>query len=181
MWKQVTVDKSGKRAKRKVNTKLKRWRRKSVPYLNELIEQYGADILTAPKFREQDEYIQHGNITVRQHCMSVARASLKLDSLLHARCNERALIRGALLHDYFLYDWHNHEQSPSWHGFKHARIALQNASEDFSLNILEEEIIKKHMWPLNVSPPRCREAWIVNLADTYCSLLETIHVHKNKL
>ena len=164
-----------------METRSKLWHRKSVPYLNEMIEQYGEDILKAPRFQEQDAYIQHGNITVRQHCMSVARASLKLDSLLHAKCDEKTLIRGALLHDYFLYDWHKPEQSPNWHGFRHARIALQNASNDFNLNILEEEIIKKHMWPLNVSPPRCRAAWIVNLADTYCSLLETLHVHKNRL
>ncbi len=157
------------------------WHRKSVPYLDKMIEHYGKDILATPRYQEQDSYIQHGNITVRQHCMSVARASLKMDSLLHAHSDEKTLIRGALLHDYFLYDWHKPEQSPNWHGFRHARIALQNASKDFDLNMLEEEVIRKHMWPLNASLPKCREAWIVNLADTYCSLLETLHVHKNRL
>ena len=34
------------------------------------------------------------------------------------------------------------------------------------------------MWPLTVVPPMCREAWIVTTADKWCSLLETIHLHK---
>lgn len=34
------------------------------------------------------------------------------------------------------------------------------------------------MWPLTVVPPLCREAWVVSMADKYCSLLETLHVRK---
>lgn len=38
---------------------------------------------------------------------------------------------------------------------------------------------KKHMWPLTISAvPMCREAWIVTMADKWCSLMETFHVHK---
>ena len=159
----------------------KLWQRKTAAYVEELIYKYGGDILESQEFMNQDCYIQHGNITVRQHCMSVARASLKISSLFAIKCDESSLVRGALLHDYFLYDWHIPDNSPSWHGFKHAKIALGNANRDFDLNILEREIIKKHMWPLNPKPPMCREAWIVNLADTYCSTLETIHIHKNRI
>ena len=43
----------------------------------------------------------------------------------------------------------------------------------------EKDIIKKHMWPLTISAvPMCREAWIVTMADKWCSLMETFHVHK---
>jgi len=140
---------------------------------------YGLDILNAKTFDEQDNFIQHGNITVKQHCMSVARASLKICYLLRINCDERSLVRGALLHDYFLYDWHIPEKNHNWHGFRHANIAFKNASNDFNLNLLEIEIIKKHMWPLTIIPPKCKEAWIVNFADTYCSLLETLYIHKN--
>ena len=45
--------------------------------------------------------------------------------------------------------------------------------------IREKDIIKKHMWPLTISAvPMCREAWIVTMADKWCSLMETFHVHK---
>ena len=40
------------------------------------------------------------------------------------------------------------------------------------------EIIRKHMWPLTIIPPTCREAWIVNSADTFISLMETIASRK---
>ncbi len=44
----------------------------------------------------------------------------------------------------------------------------------------ERDIIKKHMWPLTVVPPMCREAWIVTTADKYCSLMETLYIHEGK-
>ena len=43
----------------------------------------------------------------------------------------------------------------------------------------EKEIIRKHMWPLTIIPPTCREAWIVNSADTFISLMETIASRKH--
>ena len=53
-------------------------------------------------------------------------------------------------------------------------LALKNAMRDFELSVREIEIIQKHMWPLTIIPPTCREAWIVNGADTFISLIETI-------
>ncbi len=55
---------------------------------------------------------------------------------------------------------------------------MRNAIRDYELTELEKDIIKKHMWPLTVVPPGCREAWIVTMADKWCSLLETIHMHR---
>ena len=53
-----------------------------------------------------------------------------------------------------------------------------NAQRDFELSEKEKEIIRKHMWPLTIIPPTCREAWIVNSADTFISLMETIASRK---
>lgn len=141
------------------------------------------DILTSPNFNKTREHIQHGNMTVNAHCMNVAKYSLAIsDKLakLGIRCQRSELIRGALLHDYFLYDWHDedHRQPYKLHGFYHPGIALKNASTEYDLTPKEQEIIRKHMWPLTVVPPTCREAWIVTTADKWCSLLETIRIHK---
>lgn len=145
------------------------------------IRKHGKDILDSEKFKKQDHFIQHGNITVKQHCISVANASIKLAKLLRIPYKERELVRGALLHDYFLYDWHlPHKDNNRLHGFTHPKVALRNATRDFHLADHEKEIIKHHMWPLTPVPPKNREAWIVNFADTYCSLLETLHIHKNR-
>ena len=65
-------------------------------------------------------YVQHGQTTTLEHVAAVAYLSLALVRTLGIRCDERALVRGALLHDYYLYDWHDHNAAPdAWHGFTH--------------------------------------------------------------
>ena len=71
--------------------------------------------------------IQHGKVSVYAHCVSVADTACILAETLHVHVNERALIRGALLHDYFLYDWHDKANGHHWHGFTHPGTALHNA------------------------------------------------------
>lgn len=148
--------------------------------LNQKIKESAKDILHSPNFIMTKGFIQHGNITVNTHCINVAKYSLSLSRKLHIKCNERELIRGALLHDYFLYDWHDedHIQIHNLHGFYHPGIALKNASKEYPLTDREKDIIKKHMWPMTVVPPVYREGWLVTAADKWCSLMETIHVHK---
>lgn len=142
----------------------------------------GRDILESHNYRQTREHIQHGDMTVQRHTMDVARYSLFISQKLRITCDRQALIRGALLHDYFLYDWHDkdHVNFARLHGFKHPNIALKNAEEEYQLSDREKDIIKKHMWPLTVMPPTCREAWIVTAADKYCSLMETVRLHKRK-
>lgn len=131
-------------------------------------------LLEEKRIKEMQNYIQHGSISCLKHSISVAYYSFWLVRKLHIRCDEVALIRGAMLHDYFLYDWHENERWHKWHGFRHPNFALKNAMEDFDLNEVEQEIIKKHMWPLTIVPPTCREAWIVNGMDTCTSLMEVL-------
>jgi uncharacterized protein len=117
---------------------------------------------------------------VHSHCISVAGCSLAIHEKLEKmgiKSEEKDIIRGALLHDYFLYDWHHHKHDRGlWnmHGFSHPRTALKNAGREYRLSPREQDIIKKHMWPLTIVPPLCREAWIVTAADKYCSFLETV-------
>lgn len=149
--------------------------------LHELLREHGEDILKSENFRKTREHIQHGTMTVHNHCMDVARYSLLLNKTLRIGCNKHDLIRGALLHDYFLYDWHDKEylsQRKRLHGFHHPVTALRNAEKEYDLNDIQREIIRKHMWPLSVVPPTCREAWVVTAADKYCSFLETVGVHR---
>lgn len=147
------------------------------------IKEDAADILYSSNFRSTRQHVQHGSKTVNSHCMDVAKCSLYLSeklAKLHIHCSRRELIRGALLHDYFLYDWHDkdHVQIHNLHGFYHPGIALRNASAEYHLTPRERDIIKKHMWPLTLVPPMCREAWIVTAADKWCSTLETLHLHR---
>lgn len=148
--------------------------------LYHLMKQYGNDIMQSDNFKSTRNYVQHGTIPVRRHCLDVAQHSLAINRKLGIHCQEKDLVRGALLHDYFLYDWHdkNRENYQSLHGFYHPGIALKNAKKEYKLTPREQDIIKKHMWPLTVVPPLCREAWVVSMADKYCSILETLRIRK---
>ncbi len=146
-----------------------------------MLKSHAADILDSDNFKGTKRHIQHGSMTVYDHSMDVARYSLLLNKKLGLGCDKRDLIRGALLHDYFLYDWHDKAYLPQrkrLHGFRHPGIALKNAEKEYKLNPRQREIIRKHMWPLSVIPPTCREAWVVTAADKYCSLMETVGFHK---
>ncbi len=152
--------------------------------LHRKLREHASDILDSEKFQGTRNHVQHGSIPVHRHCIDVAKQSLLISKFLHLPVNEKEMIRGALLHDYFLYDWHDRERKDykkdhgSLHGFYHPGIALRNASKDYDLTKREQDIIKKHMWPMTVIPPRYKEAWVVTLADKYCSALETLKLRK---
>lgn len=123
-------------------------------------------------------FIQHGNVSVYEHVLAVATASAHMADALarHGiQVDRRALIRGALLHDYFLYDWHVPDPAHRLHGFKHPYFALEHAERDFpDLTARERNVIVRHMFPLVPIPPACREAWIVCLADKLVAARETV-------
>ena len=131
----------------------------------------------AGRLDQTHEFKQKGDVTVYADVTSGARASLSSDERLGRAgisVDRASLLRGALLHDYFLYDWHDPDPSHRLHGFRHPFFALARAEEDFELTSRERNIIVRHMFPLVPVPPTCREAWIVCLADKWCALRETV-------
>ena len=85
------------------------------------------------------------------------------------------MVRGALLHDFFMYNWNDPASMRPLHGFTHAREALSNAQKQFELNEIERDVIKKHMFPLNIALPRYRETALVSAADKISAVLELVH------
>ena len=144
--------------------------------LEPLLLRYGGDILISPGMAREQRFVHHGTVSCFDHSVAVAYKSLKLAACWRIKVEQRSLVRGALLHDYFLYDWHEADPSHRLHGFRHAKKALANAQRDFGLNAKEADIILKHMFPLNLSPPRCRESVLVLLADKWCALAEVFTV-----
>ena len=71
-----------------------------------------------------DEYVQHGTTSTLQHCLSVVHISCAMAEKLHIRVNYENLIVGALLHDFYLYDWHTHQDEGVLHGFAHPDALL---------------------------------------------------------
>lgn len=140
----------------------------------EILYDYASDILASHGMQQEKEYKQHGEISCYEHSIAVACMSIRLADLFHIKVNKKSLTRGALLHDYFLYDWHHADKSHRLHGFIHAKRALQNAEHDFSLTDIERDIIAKHMFPLNPSLPRYKESVIVTAADKICASHEVL-------
>lgn len=103
----------------------------------------------------------------------VTLLALNLSEKLHIKVDKKALIRGALLHDYYLYDWHN-KSLKDLHGFHHPKRVLRQALKEFDLTNSEIDIITKHMFPLTPFPPRYKEAILVCIADKICAWGETI-------
>lgn len=123
---------------------------------------------------KESKFIQHGTTSVFRHSVAVAYVSFWMARQMKISVDKESLIRGSLLHDYFLYDWHEKDDSHKWHGFYHAEKALKNAMEDFDLNKVEKDMIRRHMFPLNVRMPKYRESWILCGADKICSSKETV-------
>lgn len=140
----------------------------------------GKGIILSPEAQVMKEFIQHGETTVFEHCLAVAKYSLliaySLERIFKIDIDKDSLVRGALLHDYFLYDWHIKGQARGLHGFTHPKVAMENADRDFELNDIEKDIIAKHMFPLTPLLPSHRESFIVSLADKWCALAETFRI-----
>ncbi len=124
------------------------------------------------------KYIQHGNTNVYTHSRNVAYYSFLfarfLDKRLSFNINYEILIVSAMFHDFFLYDWHSVEGRPRLHGFRHPKIASQNAQKFYNINEEEKSIIESHMWPLTITKfPKTAEAKIICIVDKCCSTAET--------
>lgn len=134
------------------------------------------DIISNENFQSMKKYIQHGKTSVYTHSLILAYICYK-KSLKYKNIDRRSLIRGALLHDYFLYDWHLPRiisKRKGLHGYNHPKVALNNANNDFKLNKKEKNIIRSHMWPLTFfHMPLSKEAWLVCKYDKILSIKET--------
>lgn len=138
------------------------------------------DILKHPQVYKLDSYIQHGSVSRLTHSIGVAYYSYITALNMPFKIDFNSLIRGAMLHDFFFYDWRDKNKGFRWHGFKHPKIALENAQQYFDLTKKEKDIILRHMWPLTVIPPKYIESMIVSFVDKTVSVMETFNLFKSK-
>ena len=136
------------------------------------VKYYGEDILNSKSFAKSDDFTQHGDVSVMEHSISVTCLCVYLARKTHLKFDYQALVRGALLHDYFLYDWHKKDSKHRLHGYRHADKALKNAADDYAISPIEAQMIARHMFPLNIKPPRSREGVILCIADKICAIKE---------
>ena len=126
-------------------------------------------------------FMQHRGISRLNHSLNVSYISYFV-------CRKWGLdyisaARGGLLHDFFLYNWHEKKTKKLYkgmHGMAHPRVALRNANKYFDLNKREKDIIRKHMWPLTISFPKYRESYVIIAVDKYCAVAEFFNKCKLK-
>ena len=135
-----------------------------------------SDLVFCRNLELEKNFTQHRGTTVYEHSIGVAYMSYRLASFLPFSFREDALIKGALLHDYFLYDWHVKDPSHKWHGFCHPKIAKEKAESDFGLTKVEANIICRHMFPLTPIPPRYKESFLVSIMDKICAVCEMLNI-----
>ena len=130
------------------------------------------DIIENSSFASLKEHIQHMQSSRYEHCYAVAYYTYLISKKLGL--DYISATRGAMLHDFYFYDWRKKgiEGQKRFHAYRHPRIALNNAEENFELNDVEKDIILKHMWPLTLRFPRYSESYIVTLVDKYCATRE---------
>ncbi len=151
------------------------------PFEAEYYEVVG-DILRHEEFLKLKDFFHH-NSSIYHHVHDVAYLSYRISKSL--KLDYRSTARGALLHDFFLYDWRHHDvpdlPREKFHGIEHPKIAVANAKKHFTINEIEEDIIRKHMWPLTLVPPKYKESYIVSFADKYLSSKEFVSEYKKRI
>lgn len=122
---------------------------------------------------QQMRQIKHHDESVFDHSVKVAFHAYQM-AIKH-NLDWESTIRGALLHDFFLYKFKKCMSlriitDSIKHAIAHPIIAFENANKFFDLNEKEENIIKAHMFPFGL--PKSKEAWIVSYVDKYIAAFE---------
>ncbi|MDE7294982.1 MAG: HD family phosphohydrolase [Oscillospiraceae bacterium] len=133
-----------------------------------------SDLLDSEVVQQMQQYMHHGHTTCFQHCLNVSYYNYLLCKLLSLDC--RAGARAGLLHDLFLYDWHDYVKvkGQRMHGWTHAGTALANVRKYFSITPMEADIIEKHMFPMNIALPKYRETVVIICVDKICGAWEVV-------
>ena len=140
------------------------------------------DLTINPTVQKMKEFRQHYNTSCYEHCLNVAFYSYLIAKKLNL--DYKAIARGAMLHDLFLYDWRHSKKAlklKKFHAFIHPEIALKNSLKLFNLNEKEKDIIVKHMWPVTPIPPKSIEGFILTFADKYSASIESLDYYRKIL
>lgn len=131
------------------------------------------DIIDHPEFQKL-KLIHHHQHSIYGHSIAVAWHSYRIGRIFHLKI--RDLARGALLHDFFLYNWRTEKPSSGkLHAFEHPKEAFANALRYFQpITPIEKDIITKHMWPLTIVPPKYIETLVVSFVDKIVASREII-------
>ena len=124
------------------------------------------DIVRTEAFCGMKRYRHHVKRSVYEHSIRVAYLCYRHHKRHGTKIDLGEFVRGALLHDFYLYDWHDRARGHRMHLFTHPRDSLANAiALDPSLTKRQRDMIRHHMFPLTLVPPNTQAGWLVCFYD----------------
>ena len=145
--------------------------------LRQRVRELGAEVIDSERFQAAWEIPHHRTTSVAQHSLNVAKESCRIAEWLERRglaVSAEDAVRSSLLHDLAMTEKPVF-RSPSWNkAYSHPDRGAQLAREEYRANEVQEDAVRRHMWPICVVPPRHREGWIVMAADKISSAKELL-------
>lgn len=139
------------------------------------------DLLLLDDVQMLRQWTQHLQTTRFQHSINVAYYSFLIARKFNL--DAKSCARAGMLHDFYFYDWKQKETRPSSqrHSALHPKLALENAKKYCDVNMIMEDAILHHMWPMTLHPPKTKEGWIIQGVDKYCAILEILSQCSKKI
>lgn len=117
------------------------------------------------KILKMKEISMHRGSNCYIHSFKVTKLAIKR-ALRHKKGDLYVILVGAILHDYYLYDWRIERDKMKHHLSSHPFAAAENATRDFNIPPKIKKVIESHMWPVNFTEfPKSKEARIISNAD----------------
>ena len=115
------------------------------------------------------------------HTFKVVKKVIKKAIKSRKNLDLENLLLACIFHDYYLYSWRENKAKLKHHGKDHPFVAGENAKRDFNIPDKAIEMIKTHMWPINlVRPPKGKEARLLCFTDTHVATVEFLTSAKHK-
>jgi len=146
-------------------------------YIDKYIELTG-DLLRHPDVQAMKTYNHHREVTTHFHSMYVSYTVMKMCEALHPS-EEREIVRAALLHDFYLYEWYTekHEEKHIWY---HPKQSVKNIEARFGkLSDMQRNMILAHMFPMSYETPSSLGAWLLTAADKRCATNDYFGISRN--
>lgn len=137
------------------------------------------DITTNEKVQQMKNFRQHYTTSCYEHCLIASYYCYLICKKYHLDYISAA--RAAMIHDLFLYDWRIKNGRTGFHAFTHPKTAFENANRLFHLNLIEKDMVLKHMWPVTFKLPKYKESFILTFVDKYCAMQESFFAISQQL
>ena len=139
------------------------------------------DVIKTEEFVGMKGCKHHVKGSVYDHSIKVAYLCYKHHKRHRMGIDLCEFVIGALLHDFYLYDWHDRLPAHRMHIFTHQKCSLENALRRYpDLTAAQQDMIGRHMFPLVPLPPKTKAGWLICYYDKLAALSDYFGENKWK-